>query len=376
MAWTLSKIRQKVRDLSGTPDTNQKSDAAINEYIENFYLQDMVALLNLEEMDDYHRIRTIENVERYGNLPSNFDIKGPCWVNGRQVVFYRDESCFYREYPQNYQTRESIGSGDAATTNFTGTLNNQPVSPTNFVIDDDNEIFSPRALTINAITQATNAAVTCDQIHLLTTGDRVMVSLIQSGMLEINNKVSKITKTSNTEFTLDSVDSSNFTDYESGGVLTPLTTVPLEGNLGGTGTVVISTGVYDINFSEAPADGQDIRANYEVYSPGEPDAVLLDGRDLIVRPVPDGTYDIKIGVTKQPDLFTRDGGGNISDTNATLLRDDWGKMLAYGAAIDLLNDRNQQEIAQQLQAQFDQLMAQINARWIRNMEGQRSLPTF
>ena len=374
MAWNLTNLRSKVRKLSGTPSTNQLSDADLDEYIENFYLQDLMAMLNLEELDDWYYLRTYENIERYGTLPENFSLKGPAYVNGRLVSLFDDETLFFEDYPQTYQSRENVGTGDGATTNFTGTLSENPISPQNLIFDDDLEVFSPRKLEIDALTAASNAAVTTRQNHLLSTGDLVMISKISEGMLQINNRVSKITKTSNTAFTLDSVDSSSFTAYTSGGEVIPMSVVPLEGNLGGTGTATISTGAFDITFATAPASSQDIRANYEAYRAGEPDAVLWNDREVIVRPVPDATYDVKIGVSSRPrDL--RDSDGNF-DADATLARDDWGKFVCYGAAIDILNDRNQQEIAAALMPQFSQLKEQVMSRWIRNYRGERSVPSF
>ena len=74
------------------------------------------------------------------------------------------------------------------------------------------------ALTMNACTQADPGAVTCTANHLLVTGDTVRITGVV-GMVELNNKVFTITKTSATAFTI-GVDTSGFTEYGSAGTVT------------------------------------------------------------------------------------------------------------------------------------------------------------
>ena len=74
------------------------------------------------------------------------------------------------------------------------------------------------ALTMNACTAADPGAVTCTANHLLVTGDRVRITGVV-GMVELNNLVYTITKTSATAFTI-GVDTSGFTTYGSAGTVT------------------------------------------------------------------------------------------------------------------------------------------------------------
>ena len=74
------------------------------------------------------------------------------------------------------------------------------------------------ALTMNACTKADPGAVTCTANHLLVTGDTVRITGVV-GMVELNNKVFAITKTSATAFTI-GVDTSGFTEYGSAGTVT------------------------------------------------------------------------------------------------------------------------------------------------------------
>ena len=74
------------------------------------------------------------------------------------------------------------------------------------------------ASTMNACTAADPGAVTCTAPHLLVNGDRVRITGVV-GMVELNNKVFAITKTSATAFTI-GVDTSGFTEYGSAGTVT------------------------------------------------------------------------------------------------------------------------------------------------------------
>jgi hypothetical protein len=74
------------------------------------------------------------------------------------------------------------------------------------------------ALTMNACTQADPGAVTCTANHLLVTGDTVRITDVV-GMVELNDMVFTITKTSATAFTI-GVDTSGFTEYGSAGTVT------------------------------------------------------------------------------------------------------------------------------------------------------------
>ena len=74
------------------------------------------------------------------------------------------------------------------------------------------------ALTMNACTAADPGAVTCTANHLLVTGDTVRITGVV-GMVELNDLVYTITKTSATAFTI-GVDTSGFTTYGSAGTVT------------------------------------------------------------------------------------------------------------------------------------------------------------
>ena len=85
-------------------------------------------------------------------------------------------------------------------------------------IEEAGDASEVAALTMNACTQAAPGAITCTANHLLVNGDTVRITGVV-GMVELNNKVFAITKTSATAFTI-GVDTSGFTEYGSAGTVT------------------------------------------------------------------------------------------------------------------------------------------------------------
>ena len=118
----------------------------------------------------------------------------------------------------------------------------------------------------------------------------------------------------------------------------------LTGDQGGTGTVNTTTGAISVTFNTAPASGQKLRVQYEYWSTGRPAAGLWYERELVLRPVPDEVYPVKVKRTKIPTAFAL-------DTDAPLYN-DWGKLIAYGAAQDILRDYEGPEIAIKYQREY------------------------
>ena len=85
-------------------------------------------------------------------------------------------------------------------------------------IEEAGDASDVAAATMNACTQASPGAITCTAAHGLLNGDTVRITGVV-GMVELNNKVFAITKTSATAFTI-GVDTSGFTAYGSEGTVT------------------------------------------------------------------------------------------------------------------------------------------------------------
>lgn len=371
--WQLEDIREEFRKLIGRRSTHQLSNEDCNIRINRFLTQRLPAILDLKDLESTIQIHTRENTEVYDLPYSAYTIRGPAYVNGTEMEIIRDINHFYDLYPQLFQTRESIGSGNGVLTSFSGTLSKTPISYRKFVIDDDNETFrlsendSITEINITDITQASPAEVTTEDNHNLNSGTIVQI-LDVLGMDEINGIETSISVTSPTKFTLTGIDSTEFSEYVSGGSVTPESVLYIEGDRGGSGTVTVSSGAFSLTFNSAPSDGQDIRANYEFYNTGIPVVSLLYGSELYLSPIPNGTYLVEIPIVGRPAPL-------INDTDR-LPFDDWGYLVAYGSAIDHLNAEAQQEQAQMLMPIFQQHIDSARYRDIKNEFGEISIPRF
>lgn len=141
MAWTLEKIRTKVRRLTGRLSTNQLSNASILEYINDFYQEKMIVELNLQELEAWYDFSTTVNDDDYDLQSTDFTLNDPVYVNGAQARFYTDPKTFYADFPPNYPTA-IFEEGDGSTVTFTYTIPKTPIHATTVIVDDQTEKFT------------------------------------------------------------------------------------------------------------------------------------------------------------------------------------------------------------------------------------------
>ena len=370
IVFTLSEIRQKVRDLSGRPSVNQITDDAIDKYINRFYTINLPNILDTRAFDGFWEFNTIKKVTKYGLDRDILSLGNIAYVDGNEIVIDKDPGTFFSKYPKQYQSQStSIGTGDGSTTAFTGTLNQTVLKNDTFVATDTVEVFTPQEiLYITNISQASPAVVTTETAHGLTTGDRVLLDQLQNGMSEVDNVASTVTVLSTTTFELDDVDSTNYESYKLGGIVTPLSVILLTGTLGGSGRITTGSGAFTVTFNSAPSDGQAITCSYEAEQMGEPEAALFYGTELHFRPIPNSSYDVQIPATIAPKEI-------LNDTDA-IVDSSLAKLIAYGAAMDLLNDKGQQDASAVISLEYRALLAQANNKFVRSMTNQRAKPGF
>ena len=90
--------------------------------------------------------------------------------------------------------------------------------------------------------------------------------------------------------------------------------------------------------------------------------------ELTFRGPPDRTYRIKIDAY-QVEFPLQKGESNIDS-------DYLWRYIAYGAALDILNDYREFEVAAQLMSKFLDYKAKVYARTYQQQQNQRSIPSF
>ena len=138
--WTLAEIRQKVRQVSGRYSPQELSNEQLDEYINKYFQYTFPSELKLERAHTFFEFLTVANQQKY-NLPSGYTNFEPlATIDNLSLLWYQEPSSFTENNPENV-ARQTIGTGDGVTTNFTSTAGNFPILPASSVITDNNEVF-------------------------------------------------------------------------------------------------------------------------------------------------------------------------------------------------------------------------------------------
>lgn len=145
MTWTLADIRSKVRNITGSPSSNQISDATLNDYINQFYVYTMPAELKTQIETNFLDFKTIPGQDVY-SFPSGYFTDQPgIYADGFPCVFYQDPDVFYQDWPQQYAVNV-LATGDGTTSSFSGNLQNPPLIIGSLFISDNNQVFQDNGL--------------------------------------------------------------------------------------------------------------------------------------------------------------------------------------------------------------------------------------
>ena len=135
--WTLADIRAKVRAVTGSPSTDQITDAALNDYINNYYVFTMPFELKEQITDQFLSFKTTPGTDVYAFPGGYFTDQPGAYADGFPLIFYQDPDVFYQDWPQQYAV-DNIATGDGITMTFAGGLQNPPIIiGTLFITADD-----------------------------------------------------------------------------------------------------------------------------------------------------------------------------------------------------------------------------------------------
>ena len=140
------------------------------------------------------------------------------------------------------------------------------------------------------------------------------------------------------------------------------------GDTGAAGSINYRTGVYDITFSAAPADGETIYSSTVPYSAATPSTVLYHDNTLIFRPVPDKAYRVNFEASVRPTEL-------LADASMPELS-QWWQYIAYGAAKKVFEDRMDMESVQMIIPEFKKQETLVNRRTIDQMSKERSATIY
>ena len=140
----------------------------------------------------------------------------------------------------------------------------------------------------------------------------------------------------------------------------------LTGN--GSGTINYITGAYTVTFTNPPAASAAIYAKYQGYSGNRPQGVLWFNNEFTLRPVPDQAYQILMQGYVQPTFL-------VSDTD-TPLQQEWGPLIAYGAALEIFQDNGDVDNYNRIFDVFKRFENVALGRTIQQYTAEQSVPRF
>lgn len=146
MGWTLDDIRNKVRNLTGSPSTDQISDAVLDDYINNYYVFTMPFELKEQITNQFLTFKTTPGTNVYSFPGGYFTDQPGAYADGFPLIFYQDPDIFFQDWPQQYAV-DNIATGDGVTVNFSGGLQNPPIIIGTLFITADNQDGSQQIVT-------------------------------------------------------------------------------------------------------------------------------------------------------------------------------------------------------------------------------------
>ena len=144
--WTLSEIRQKVRQVTGRYSPQDLSNTALDEYINKYFQYTFPAELKLDRFHSYYEFVTIGNQQKY-TLPSGYvAFEPPALMDNIPLEWYQDPALFDAQNPEQFG-RQVLGTGDGVTTGFSGTASQFPILAGTVIVSDGVEYFQDTSST-------------------------------------------------------------------------------------------------------------------------------------------------------------------------------------------------------------------------------------
>lgn len=144
MSWTRERIRNKIRNLTGSALGTQISDSEINSRINDYYVFQMPAELKTGIEKRFLEFKTVPGQDVYSFPTAYFTDQPGVYVDGFGCNFYQDPDTFYQDFPEQYAV-DIIGVGDAGTTVFSGTLQNPPIVISSLFISDNVSVLQSQS---------------------------------------------------------------------------------------------------------------------------------------------------------------------------------------------------------------------------------------
>lgn len=341
---TVEAIRTKIRRLTASSGESSLTTAIIDKAINTFVLQDFPYAIKLDQMRSVYTFFTSPNIDRYP-LDVNFNqgLRAPMYVEGIQGNFFKDREQFYNMWPR-WPTRFQPISGDGITTAFSFTIPGP---------------FLSREVVLGGVPDVNG--------NMISVNDDGNGNL----QLQVPNPVISVPPQFNPPITNPAIPGMKNINTLNPGLNNVNTqtndpaTVPYPG---GIGTVDYVTGQFEINFPVAPASGTIMTLWVSQYQAGRPFSLLFWNNFLEIRPVPNSVYKVEIESYLTPVQF-------MLSTDLPIINQHW-QYIAYGAAMEILRERQDFEGVENLSEGFMRQEALVLERQGVEEIGQRNTTIY
>lgn len=357
---TLTAIRLKVRRLTASSSEQSLSTDIIDQAINTFYQNDFPYGIKLDQMRDVYTFFTKPNVDRYP-INVNFvqGLRAPVYFEGLKGFFYKKRDEFYSVYVRN-PTKSTPFVGDGSTPSFSFTVSSVPFLAGEFVLSvqdtNGNQIIVSDVNKYNGVGPDENTGY----LFYQHANGIVPQPNIVNGAPPPEFLPTPLPGMPN--FNLSGQVNYDGNDYQS---------YPGDRQQTLVGTVNYVSGVVTMDLTPAnviPAADAQATLWVSQYQVGRPYALLFWNNELIVRPVPDNTYKVEVECYLTPVQFL--------ETSDYPILNQWWQYLAYGAAMEILRERQDLEGLENLREGFIRQEALVLERQATEEIGQRNSTIF
>lgn len=106
MAWTVTQLISKFRELTGRPSASQITDEDILIELNHYYQYVFPIEAGIPEFKGWYTFNTVDGTGYQDIDDAVTEISPPAYVDDDEVDFWTDEKRFYEEYPHDYTTED------------------------------------------------------------------------------------------------------------------------------------------------------------------------------------------------------------------------------------------------------------------------------
>lgn len=339
-------IEKKVRRLTASASEATLSSADIQEAVNRFYNTDFPYAIKIDQQREVYKFLTIPNVDRYPVDVNNLQgFRAPIYFEGIQGNLFKNRDQLFNLYPR-YPTQFQPISGDGVTTNFTFSLFGNNVNPfpqANFGILSTQVVIGGVDANGNPIRIIDDGGGVVNAFGIGSNTTVGQLVFVRQNAVGANVYLDPVNVQQPILPALSPIGGQN--NANSASTLPAYTAYPPSSLTSQyCGTVNYVTTQITVNFPVAPAAGTMINVWAATYQVGRPYNALFWNSEITIRPVPDNVYLVEIEAYQTPAQF-------MNTSNHPVLN-QWAQYIAYGAAREILRDRQDMEGVANLEEGF------------------------